>query len=210
MQCVIIGIIAARPGCIRIRVSREISFGPNTKPASRISESREAAASSSACSTARAVSIIAQTRIDVSALISLRRSAMAVEILDAGNLRHQNAVGPRLAGHGDVIDPPWRIQRVDADQDLALAEAPGGDRLRDLVARHRLGVRRHGILEVEDDAVGGQIAGLFQRPRIRSGHEQQAAARTDHGLVPLADFEPHAITFRHGRPKGLFRPAAYG
>jgi len=47
MQCVIIGIIAARPGCIRIRVSREISFGPNTKPASPRLESREAAASSS-------------------------------------------------------------------------------------------------------------------------------------------------------------------
>ena len=33
----------------------------------------------------------------------------------------------------------------------------GGDRLRDLVARHRLGVRRHGILEIEDEAVGGQV-----------------------------------------------------
>ena len=71
MQCVISGSIAARPGSIRIRVSREISFGPNTKPASRVSESREAAASSSACSTARAVSIIAQTLIDGSALTSL-------------------------------------------------------------------------------------------------------------------------------------------
>ena len=78
MQCVIIGIIAARPGCIRIRVSREMSFGPNTKPASRVSESFEAAASFSACSTARAVSIIAQTRIEISALMSLRRLAMAL------------------------------------------------------------------------------------------------------------------------------------
>src|SRR6266702_5986386 len=78
MQCVIIGIIAARPGCIRIRVSREISFGPNTKPASRVSESREAAASASACKTARAVSIIAHTRIEMSALMSLRRLAIAV------------------------------------------------------------------------------------------------------------------------------------
>jgi hypothetical protein len=41
MQCVIIGIISARPGFMRMRVSREMSFGPNTKPASRISESRE-------------------------------------------------------------------------------------------------------------------------------------------------------------------------
>src|SRR5947208_3518694 len=77
MQCVIMGIIAARPGCILIRVSREMSFGPNTKPASRISESREAAAISSACSTAREVSIMAQTRIEKSALMSDSRSAMA-------------------------------------------------------------------------------------------------------------------------------------
>ena len=89
-----------------------------------------------------------------------------VEILDAGNFRNQNAVGFRLAGHRDVVDPPRRIQRVDADQDLALAEAAFGDRLRDLVARHGLGVRRHRILEVEDDAVGGQVTGLFQRPRV--------------------------------------------
>ena len=78
MQCVISGSIVARPGCIRIRVSREMSLGPNTKPANRSSGSREAAASSSACSTARAVSIIAQTLIEVSALISLSRSAIAV------------------------------------------------------------------------------------------------------------------------------------
>ena len=36
----IIGIIAARPGSILIRVSREMSFGPNTKPARRVFGSR--------------------------------------------------------------------------------------------------------------------------------------------------------------------------
>ena len=54
-----------------------MSFGPNTKPASRVSESRRAAASLSASSTARAVSIMAQTRIDAASM-SLRRSAMAL------------------------------------------------------------------------------------------------------------------------------------
>src|ERR1700712_1703622 len=145
MQCVIIGIIAARPGCIRIRVSREMSFGPNTNPAKRISESLAAAASLSASSTARAVSIMAQTRIEAS----------------------------------------------DANDVLALADPAGRDRFRNLVAGRGLGVRRHRILEVENDAVGGQDARLFQRPRIRSRHEQQAAARTDHGWLPcwfLGDF----------------------
>ncbi len=55
-----------------------MSFGPNTKPASRISESFDAAASLSASSTAREVSIIAQTRIEAGALMSLRRSATAL------------------------------------------------------------------------------------------------------------------------------------
>ena len=91
-------------------------------------------------------------------------------------------------GHGDVVDPPGRIEAVDADQHLALAEPAGRNRLGDLVARHSLGVRRHRILEVENDAVGGQIGRLFQRPRVRSRHEQQAAARTDHGLVSLRCF----------------------
>ena len=117
--------------------------------------------------------------------MSLRRSAMALRSVDAGDLGNQNAVGLGLAGHGDVVDPPRRIEGVDADQDLALAETPCRDRLGDLVAGQRLGVGRHRILEVEDDAVGGQIARLFQRPRIRSGHEEQAAARTGHGRVPL-------------------------
>ena len=47
----------------------------------------------------------------------------------------------------------------------------------------------------EDDAVSRQDARLFQRPHIRSGHEQQAAARTDHGGFP-STFEFPAITFR--------------
>jgi hypothetical protein len=67
------------------------------------------------------------------------------------------------------------------DQDFTLAKPFGGDRLCDLVARCGLGLRGHGILEVEDDAVGRQIAGFLQRSRVRSRHEQKAAARTDHG-----------------------------
>ena len=102
----IIGIIAARPGSILIRVSREMSFGPNTKPASRVFGSREAAASLSASSTARAVSIMAHTLIEADAPTSLRRAAICLEILDGRDLRHQNAVRLRRARHGDVVGPP--------------------------------------------------------------------------------------------------------
>ena len=61
-----------------------------------------------------------------------------------------------------------------------------------------LGVRRHQVLKVENDAVGGQVARrLFQRPRVRPRHEQQAAARSDHGLVPL---EASSSTPYHFKP----------
>ena len=40
----------------------------------------------------------------------------------------------------------------------------GGDGGGDLVARHRLGVGRHRILEIEDDAVGVADCGLFPAP----------------------------------------------
>src|ERR1019366_2559649 len=108
-----------------------------------------------------------------------------LDLLHAGNLRNQNAVGPRLAGHRDVVDPPWRIEAVDPDQDLTLAESPGRDRLLDLVARERLGIGRHRVFKVENDAVDREIARFFQRPRVRPRHEQETAAWTDHGLVPL-------------------------
>ena len=209
MQCVIIGIIAARPGSILIRVSREMSFGPNTKPASRISESREAAREFLGMQhRARGLDHRPdpdrKVGVDIAEAIGDGR-----EVLHAGNLGNQDAVGPGLAGHGDVVDPPRRIQRVDADQDLALAETPGRDGLGDLVARQRLGLRRDGILEVEDDAVGGEVPRLFQRPRIRTGHEQQAAARADHGLVPFNSRSPRD-SISAGAPKALFPTASYG
>jgi len=56
-------IMAARPGSIRSASPRDF-VGQNTKPASRVFGSREAAASLSASSTARAVSIIANLTDD--------------------------------------------------------------------------------------------------------------------------------------------------
>jgi hypothetical protein len=176
MQCVIIGIIAARPGFIRIRVSRAISFGPNTKPASRISESF---VEHRACGLDHGPDPDRGRSIDVAEAIG-----DSVEVVHGGNLGNQDAVRLRLAGHADVVDPPGRIERVDADQHLALAKTPGGDRLGDLLAGDGLGVGGNGILQIEDNTVGGQRAGLLQRPCIRSRHEQQAAARADHRHSP--------------------------
>ena len=62
---------------------------------------------------------------------------------------------------------------------------PAVDRVRDLLARRRLGVGRDRILEVEDDGVGRQRARLLDRAGVRSRHVEHAAARTDgHGKAP--------------------------
>ena len=51
-----------------------------------------------------------------------------------------------------------------------------------LAARQLLGVRRHRVLEVEDDAVDGERLGLFERAGIGARHVEHAAARSDgHG-----------------------------
>ena len=104
-----------------------------------------------------------------------------VELVYRGNLRHQDAVRLDRARHRRIVGPPGGVEAVGADQYLALAETPGLHGLRDLLARLRLGVGRNRILEIKDQAVCREIARLFQRPCIRSGHEEQAAARADHG-----------------------------
>jgi hypothetical protein len=150
------------------------------------------------------------------------------DIRNAGDLGNQDAIRLGLGNHFDVIGPPWRIQRIGPNPDLAFAKAAGRDRLRDLVARKRFGFGCDRILKVQNDAVGGKDARLLQRPRIRPGHEQEAAARTDHVSIPF-DFEH--VTGETGtvggllferdilrprlnisawRSKGLFRPTAYG
>src|SRR6185437_7013689 len=70
-----------------------------------------------------------------------------------------------------------------------------------------------GVLQIENDAVGREIARFFQRPRVRPRHEQQTAARTDHGFGPLDSSDTMSpvrsdrirhisiILFEHGLPE---------
>ena len=84
-----------------------------------------------------------------------------------------------MGGGGEVLGVPGRIDAVDADDHLARAEATRLHGLGDLATRGLLGVGGDRILEVEDDAVGGERLGLLQRAGVGTRHVEHAAARTD-------------------------------
>src|SRR6185436_4637102 len=215
MQCVIIGIIAARPGCIRIRVSREMSFGPNTKPASRVSESFDAAASLSASSTPRAVSSMAQTRIDMAALMSLRRLAMALRSATVETLGTRMPSGLALPAmvtssiHQGVSrlltristsrlpNPPAAIALAIWSRATALASgATESSRSRMMPSAGRL--RAFSSARAFDPGMNNRL----RRGRIMAGSS--------------GGFEPHALTFQTGvrkpcsRHRSMVSHARYG
>ena len=95
------------------------------------------------------------------------------------NLGHQHRIGLGLRDHVEVLEPPGRIQRIDAHDHFAPAEAARNDGLPDLRARGCLRVRRNGVFEVENDRIGRKRARLLDGARIGSGHVKDAAARTD-------------------------------
>ena len=63
----------------------------------------------------------------------------------------------------------------------------------DLLARNFLGVRRDGVFEIEDQRVGGEGLGFFQRAGVRAGHVEDAAAGAKAGHVVSVEY----FTARH-------------
>ena len=170
--------IGARPGTRRARVSLARSLVPITKPDRRNSESFASAAIDRILKMASGVSIIAQMRDFVIAMHVEQAAAEHFEHVRIGYFRHQDSVGRGVGGGGEVVGMPGRVDAVDADEHLARAEAAGFDGVGDLRARRLLGVGRHQIFEIEDDAIGGQGFGFFQRAGIGARHVKHAAART--------------------------------
>ena len=76
------------------------------------------------------------------------------ELVRVADLGHQDGVGPRLTGGGQVVGMPGRVDAVDAHHHLARPEAADLHGVHDLLAGRRLGVGRDHILEVEDDRIG--------------------------------------------------------
>jgi hypothetical protein len=96
-----------------------------------------------------------------------------------GHLRNQHRVGFGLGDGVEVLQPPLRIESVDAYHNLASAEAAGGNCVRHLRPSGDLALGCNGILEVEDDGIDRQGARLLDGAGIGARHVEYTPARTD-------------------------------
>ena len=92
-----------------------------------------------------------------------------LQLAGVRHFRHKHRIGPGRGDDVQVFDPPAGIETVDAHHHFAVAEAAILERLNNRPARLRLGFRRHRVFKVEDQAVGWQVAGLFQCTRVDPG-----------------------------------------
>ena len=104
--------------------------------------------------------------LDEASLGTLKREITAFRILNDS-----------LRGGGQIVRPPGGIEPVAADDQLAPTKAAGLDRLDRLVAGRDLGLRRHGVFQVEDHRVAVQATRLFYGTGVGGGHVERAAAR---------------------------------
>ena len=115
------------------------------------------------------------------------------------------AAGPATAAR--MSSSCQGAEPVDPDGHLPAAVAAGSS-LAHLVAGLRLGVGGDGVLEVENEGVGGQ-AGLLQRPLVGAGHVEDRAAGSEAAsalVSPIA--QPAAGVERGVLGVGLARPGS--
>ena len=75
-----------------------------------------------------------------------------------------------------------RVQPVDAHRELLLAPVDVTDGLDDVLSGLFLVVRGHGVLEVEENHVGGGLGGLLEQLGLAARHGQFAAVEAGGGL----------------------------
>ena len=108
------------------------------------------------------------------------------DVARSGDFRHQDRVGSGLGDRRKVVLAPGCIGAIDPDRDLAVAVVALPHCGDDVVARDRLGVGRNRVFKIENQHVGRQALGLFQRPDIGTRHIKCASARPkDHQELPV-------------------------
>ena len=101
------------------------------------------------------------------------------------HLREEHARDWQLRDHRDVVITPGGVERVDADDDFAITVPARRHRGAHLRARHRLGVRRNRVFQIEDHGVARQFARLRHGALVRAGHEQYGATGRHIGVCWL-------------------------
>jgi hypothetical protein len=163
--------------------------GPEHEACEPVSESFDAAASLSASSTPRAVSSMAQTRIDMSALMSLRRFAMALRSATVETLGTRMPSGRALPAmvtsstHQGVVELLTRISTS------RLPNPPAATAVGDLVAARQPWRPAPPNPRESRMMLSGRQLGAFSSARaVRSRHEQKTAAGRIIGWFPQDGF----------------------
>ena len=77
-------------------------------------------------------------------------------------LWNEDRVGPGLAGRDQVLGAPRRLERIDADDDLAPLVAAAFYSGAYLVSGKQFRIGCHSVFEIEDQGVGGNGFGFLE------------------------------------------------
>ena len=99
------------------------------------------------------------------------------KVCNALHLRHQHRIGLALRNRGKIRLTPGRRKRIDADDMLDARLWPCGKMADQRLARRRLHVGRHRILEIIDCCIALQNRKLRQSLGIGGWQAEHGAAR---------------------------------
>ncbi len=125
---------------------------------------------------------------DLPCRLDLRQERVhQIDVSGHAHLRNHHDVEPVARLLHDVHDVPVHIvsvDSVDADRDRLAASAPVHlqQRADHVLPRLLLVPRGDGVLQIEDQSIGGKLLGFLQRACVRAGHVKHAAAWSHHHL----------------------------
>ena len=97
------------------------------------------------------------------------------------HLGHQHGGGAGGGRSGEIVGMPLRADAVDTDDEFLGPVLTGAHRGAHTVAGLGLGVGGHGILEIEDERVGGDALCFLEGTLVGAGHVEHRATGTQVG-----------------------------
>ncbi|MPM86095.1 hypothetical protein SDC9_133178 [bioreactor metagenome] len=115
--------------------------------------------------------------------------------------RHHHATqaaSARGAQGAQIVFMPDRVGGVDAHQrSRPVCRAEQGQMLHHVVASRVFFVQRHGIFQIQDDAVGSGLQGLGKTLRTRGRHKKKTARTRNGGIHETSSFASKKEKGRH-------------